>query len=207
MVNPIEQGNIKDFKEKKDSIQRSLFIAVTVYATFLLTYYLLLNFFCFNFLLEIKKAFWIIFISNSIIVLINHIFHFCISIKLSYKTYLKDHVFESFSDCYARCIAGFLEMVFYTISFATGHYELVVGYLVLKTISAWGKGEAVTVPFDKKTNDEQETIKNEEKIMSHTKQGPLSTTVLRIATVIALMSSLIAAQFIPLSIINFLKPI
>src|SRR3989344_3556534 len=80
-------------------------------------------------------------------------------------------LYSTIQECSIRCSAGILEMVFYTIAFATNTIGLVVGYLVLKVVSVW------------KSDKDQ-------------KSEGLFTGVLRIAIILSLLFSLFASYFL-----------
>lgn len=82
-----------------------------------------------------------------------------------------DFLYKDFWDCSIRCSAGILEMILYTICFAVNMVELVVGYLVLKTIGIW-KSE-----------------KNQ-------REAGLFTAVYRMAVIVSLFFSLWASYFL-----------
>ncbi len=85
-------------------------------------------------------------------------------------------VIENFQECIIRSLAGILEMILYTFFFAINLESIIIGYLILKTLSIW-KSE-----------------------IDNRKNG-LYTGVLRIAVVFSLFFSLIASYFL----FHFLK--
>lgn len=162
-------------KENYELLKKSLIYTrkfYLIFALFLLVFWIMYG----N--LDLSLFFLWLFFGNLIITILNQYLHYRLSIKLQDYSF-KDRIFEFGEDCFVRCFAGVLEMILYILFFATQHYEIVVGYLVIKTISTW-KSE-----------------KNEQK-----KEG-LSTAVLRIATVISIIISYIAAHYLPDSIILF----
>ena len=92
-----------------------------------------------------------------------------------YATEIKsrDFVYQNFTDCFFRGLAGLLEIVFYTISFATNLSSLVAGYLLLKTVSIW-----------------------QDKDNYNNKKEGLHTAILRSAIVISLLVSLVASYYL-----------
>ncbi len=85
----------------------------------------------------------------------------------------RDFIYQNFTDCFFRGLAGLLEIVFYTISFATGLSSLVAGYLLLKTVSIW-----------------------QDKDNYNNKKEGLHTAILRSAIVISLIVSLAASYYL-----------
>lgn len=85
----------------------------------------------------------------------------------------RDFVYQNFTDCFFRGLAGLLEIIFYTISFATGLSSLVAGYLLLKTVSIW-----------------------QDKDNYNNKKEGLHTAILRSAIVMSLLVSLAASYYL-----------
>jgi hypothetical protein len=108
----------------------------------------------------------LVFSFNFVIALTTQCLHYWLGNKLWF--------YEKFSDCFVRCFAGVLEMVLYTLFFIIDKHELIVGYLVLKTVSIW-KGK----------QEDKEQIKEGQ-----------STAVLRIAVVLSLVFSYIIYRVI-----------
>lgn len=125
-----------------------------------------------------------IFLGNLGIAVITQLGHYILDSKDDDENSKNDFLFDSTRDCFVRCAAGVSEMIFYTIFFATAHYELVVGYLVVKTVSTWKADSSKSIPRDQK------------------KEGQ-HTAVLRIAIVLSLIISLIASYFLSPLIKNF----
>ncbi len=151
--------------------------------------FLFLFTFLFDYDANLKWAIGIILCSNFLIALFTQISPFILFTLFEKgnnpEKHSEDHLYKYFRVCSIRCIAGLLEMVFYTISFAINSVILIVGYLVLKTLSYWAP----------------EKLKHENKnhkdlsYSNNVKEG-LSTANLRIAVVLSLIASLIASYFL-----------
>jgi hypothetical protein len=122
----------------------------------------------------LSKFFWVIFLGNFFIAVLTQLLQYMLlkkEILDGYKSEKTDFLYNNMTDCSIRCAAGILEMILYAFFFAIGHFEIVVGYLVLKTISVW------------------KSDKNQRK------EG-LFTGVLRISTVLSLLFSFWASYFL-----------
>ncbi|OGZ73557.1 MAG: hypothetical protein A2908_00435 [Candidatus Staskawiczbacteria bacterium RIFCSPLOWO2_01_FULL_38_12b] len=93
--------------------------------------------------------------------------------KYSYTDKSRDFLYLNFTDCFFRSLAGLAEIILYTVSFAMGMESLVAGYLLLKTVSIW-----------------------QDKDNYNNKKEGLHTAILRIAIVISLLISLVAAFYL-----------
>ena len=85
----------------------------------------------------------------------------------------RDFVYLNFTDCFFRSGAGFLEIILYTICFSLGLETIVGGYLLLKTVSIW-----------------------QDKDNFNNKKEGLHTAMLRLAIVVSLLISLMAAYYL-----------
>lgn len=113
-------------------------------------------------------AIGIIFLGNLLILVITQSLHYWLGDG--------DNFFKKWSDG-VRIISGVLEMFLYSFAFGTKHIELIVGYLLLKSLSVWKSGDQV-------------------------KEGN-STAVLRIGIVLSLLFSIVSAYFLSLDIFGF----
>jgi hypothetical protein len=125
------------------------------------------------------KTFLILYLGNLLIVILNHIFHYRIGVRMADEQYIKDHLNQFPEDTYIRGVAGILEIIFYLLCFAIELPEFIVGYLILKTISAWKKEESKVGEFSKQ------------------KKEGLSTAVLRIAVILSLIVAFLGFLSIP----------
>lgn len=91
--------------------------------------------------------------------------------KYSVADKSREFLYFNFTDCFFRSGAGLSEIILYTICFSTGLETIVAGYLLLKTVSIW-----------------QDNVNNK-------KEG-LHTSILRIAIVISLVTSLWASYYV-----------
>lgn len=125
-------------------------------------------------------------ISFSSVVILSSSLIIAIALWLNYSIEKNDK-FDDFSfqdrtDCFIRCSAGLLEITLYAIFFAVGLGSIVIGYLVLKTLSVW-KGYK---------KDEEERGNR----YTFQKREGIHTGVLRIATVLSLSFSLMSSYFL-----------
>jgi len=99
----------------------------------------------------------------------------------------KDFLFVDFWDCTIRAFAGMLEMTFYVFAFTICEVGLIVGYLILKTLSYW-RSESNKL----EDGEKRDLIRH----YTASKKEGLHTGVLRIATILQILFSYITYYFI-----------
>jgi|GEM_PF-3393442 len=139
-----EKKNDENGKKITNSTIKNLFIFyILIIVLFSIVFFLYWLYKKFD--INLLIAFAIIIAGNAIIALFTQILHSVIlkniapAKNLAEETQNKERAFSyfNFQECFIRCFAGLLEMIFYTISFAIGRVELIAGYLILKTLSIW----------------------------------------------------------------------
>jgi hypothetical protein len=125
---------------------------------------------------NLKKTIWIILFGNFVIALLTQSISSYIVKKEKNEaaapkdsTKAQDLLYDDKWNCIIRCSAGIAEMILYTITFALGLTDIIVGYLILKTLSIWDPKSVV-------------------------KKG-ISTSSLRIAVVLSLIFAFWASYF------------
>jgi len=161
---------------------------------------------------NLSKIIYLILLFNFVISILTQIFSYAIeknnidkikendankSKDTSDEDKSKDFLYIDWWDCIIRCCAGILEMGFYVFAFKKELPELIVGYLVLKTLSYWREEKNNKENIEKyvlkgengKYKIETDKEKEIEEYFSGSKKEGLHTAVLRIATVMQILFS------------------
>ncbi len=121
---------------------------------------------------DLFTAISIMLLGNVFLALFTQISNYIIE-KYAIENKSRDFIYQNFTDCFYRGMAGLLEIIFYTIAFSINLSSLVAGYLLLKTVSIW-----------------------QDKDNYNNKKEGLHTAILRIAIVVSLLVSLLASYYL-----------
>jgi hypothetical protein len=167
-------------KSSKELFWESIYYIVGFYSLIWIASFFLTKYY------NLEQIFWIIFLGNLGIAILTQFLHYFSEKNNNSGNEFEKFAFTGWPDCTVRCLAGILEMIFYTITLAIYAGFLIAGYFIMKSLSVW------------------QSKKEPEKEGRH-------TAVHRIAVVLSLIISLFSAYYLnkylfgEATLIEFLK--